>query len=95
MKPPRAAHTQKDESGKRIPIRTCVVCRQRLAQSNILRLARDASGSLQADPQRQMVGRGMYICSISTCHTPKALIRISRADAPRLATLLENHFKPL
>jgi predicted RNA-binding protein YlxR (DUF448 family) len=95
MKPPRAAHTQWDESGKRIPIRTCVVCRQRLAQSSVLRLARDVSGSLQADPQRQMVGRGMYICASNTCHTAKALIRISRADAPRLAALLENRFKPL
>jgi predicted RNA-binding protein YlxR (DUF448 family) len=95
MKPVRAAHTQKDENGKRIPIRTCVSCRARLPQSTVLRLAKDGSGHWQLDPTRRMTGRGTYICTNSSCHLPKALMRLSRAEAPRLAVLLENHFKPL
>ncbi len=95
MKPPRAAHTQYGESGKRIPIRTCVVCRVRLPQSTVLRLAKDGIGNWQLDPRRRMVGRGVYVCPSAACHLPKALMRLSRADATRLAAELENHFKPL
>ena len=95
MKTPRAAHKQHDETGKRIPIRTCVVCRLRLPQSTVLRLAKDASGALQPDVARRLVGRGVYICSNAACRVPKALMRLSRADAPRLALLLETHLKPL
>ena len=95
MKPVRAPHTQKDETGKRIPIRTCVSCRARLPQSTVLRLAKDTSDQWQIDPKRRMTGRGVYICPNSNCHTPKALMRLSRADAPRLAQSLENHLKPL
>ena len=95
MKPPRAAHTQYSQSGQRIPIRTCLVCRARLPQVSILRLGKDPSGSWQLDPRRRMVGRGVYVCPSAACQTPKALMRLSRADAARLALELENHFKPL
>ncbi len=95
MKPVRAPHTQKDETGKRIPIRTCVSCRARLPQSTVLRLAKDGIGNWQLDIQRRMVGRGVYICPNSNCYTPKTLMRLSRLQAPRLALELESHFKPL
>ena len=95
MKPVRAAHTQKDETGKRIPIRTCVSCRARLPQSTVLRLAKDKTGHWQLDMKRRMTGRGVYICPNSNCYTPKALMRLSRLQAPDLALKLESHFKPL
>ena len=92
MKPERAPHKQWNELGKRIPIRTCVVCRSKFAQSLVLRLGKDSAGGLQLDAKRRLTGRGVYVCNNSQCHTPKALMRLSRADAPRLALELEAYF---
>lgn len=95
MKNPRTPHKQFDASGKRIPIRTCAVCRARLPQSSVLRLGRDTAGLLQPDPKRRMVGRGVYVCQSANCRNPKPLGRVARADAARLAALLETHFMSL
>jgi uncharacterized protein len=92
MKPPRAPHKQFDATGKRFPVRTCAVCRQRLPQSTLLRIARDASNLIQLDEKRRLSGRGQYICNNPACRTEKALMRISRADATRLSTELEAWF---
>ncbi len=92
MKAPRAPHKQWSEDGKRIPIRTCVVCRSRLTQSAVLRLARDASGVIHIDAARHMIGRGLYICANQQCRTPKALMRVSKTQAALLATALETWF---
>jgi uncharacterized protein len=97
MKPARAPqkkapHKQFDATGKRFPVRTCAVCRQRLPQSTLLRIARDASNVVKLDPKRQVPGRGQYVCSTPACRTEKALMRISRADATRLSTELEAWF---
>ncbi|MFN3267108.1 MAG: YlxR family protein [Deinococcales bacterium] len=92
MKNPRTPHKQFDASGKRIPIRTCAVCRARLPQRQVLRLGRDATGLLQPDPKRRMAGRGVYICQSANCRSLKPLGRVARADAMRLAATLEAHF---
>ncbi len=44
------------------PIRTCVGCRQRLAQAALRRFVRRSDG-WQADPGRRSDGRGVYLCS--------------------------------
>ncbi len=96
MKPPRAPHKQWDATGQRIPVRTCVVCRQRLVQSTLLRIARDhALKTVVLDPKRRIPGRGQYICNNPTCRTEKALMRVSRIDAPRLAHELEAWFNSI
>jgi uncharacterized protein len=93
MKPPRSPHKQFDASGKRIPIRTCGVCRAKFPQHEVLRLGRDAQGVLHPDPKRRMVGRGVYVCTNPNCRTTKPLGRLARADAGRLAASLEAHFQ--
>jgi predicted RNA-binding protein YlxR (DUF448 family) len=93
MKSPRTPHKQFDASGKRIPIRTCGVCRGKFPQGEVLRLGRDGQGVLHPDPKRRMVGRGVYVCSNSNCRNPKPLGRVARADASRLAVVLEAHFQ--
>lgn len=48
------------------PVRTCVGCRERAAQSELLRLvARD--GALLPDPERRMPGRGAYVHPTEQC----------------------------
>jgi uncharacterized protein len=86
----RAPHRQWDESGVRFPIRTCVACRARRAQSELLRLARGSDGALELDPKRRIAGRGWYICSDKPeCRLVKSLGRFARAEAPGLVQRLE------
>jgi predicted RNA-binding protein YlxR (DUF448 family) len=47
------------------PVRTCVGCRARFAQSELVRFVR-AAGAWQPDPpsaRRKQPGRGAYLCS--------------------------------
>jgi uncharacterized protein len=89
---PRAPHKQWDETGKRIPVRSCVVCRARFPQAQLLRLTRDTENHVHLDPKRRAPGKGTYICANPACRTEKALMRLSRSDAARLSTELEAHF---
>ena len=91
----RAAHRQFSDDGKRIPVRSCVVCRQRFHQAALVRLVKlGLSGAVALDPKRRAVGRGFYICSSITCRTEKALLRVSRVNTAQLATDLETHWNP-
>jgi uncharacterized protein len=95
MKQARAPHKQRDEHGKRIPVRSCVVCRSRFAQHELLRLVKDASsGAVRIDPKRHISGRGFYVCANPNCRTEKSLLRVSRNEAACLAAELETHFNP-
>ena len=86
----RAPHRQWDESGVRFPVRTCVACRARRAQTELLRLARGDDGALELDPQRRIAGRGWYVCSDRPeCWSQKSLGRFARAEAGQLVQKLE------
>lgn len=88
----REPHKRWDATGKRIPVRTCVACRSRRAQVELVRIARDGHGWL-VDPQRKQVGRGWYVCRDNpACRSVKALGRLARAEAPSLAEALERFF---
>jgi uncharacterized protein len=89
-RPPRAPHTQWNEAGERFPVRTCVACRARRAQSDLLRLARGSDGTLGPDPKRRVPGRGWYVCSDNVaCRNAKLLGRFARNEAGSLAHRLE------
>ena len=89
----RAAHRQWSDDGQRIPVRSCVVCRQRFHQAALVRLVKlGTTGAVALDPKRRAGGRGFYICSSPACRTEKALLRVSRVETARLATDLETHF---
>lgn len=61
------------------PIRTCVGCRTRRAQRELLRfVAEDAAGAsgvrLRSDPLRRAAGRGVYTCPRPEC-VSRAVLR--------------------
>lgn len=71
---------------KAAPIRTCVACRQRRPQAELLRLAQGPEG-WRADPRRRLPGRGVYVCPRRECLAAlaqgKASLRGFRGTPPR------------
>ncbi|TQN32447.1 hypothetical protein FHX37_2407 [Haloactinospora alba] len=55
-----------DASGRLSPVRTCVGCRSRAAQSDLVRLVVE-DGVVTPDPTRRMPGRGAYLHSDPQC----------------------------
>ena len=51
---------------KHIPMRTCVVCRQKAGKRALVRVVRTADG-IQVDLTGKMNGRGAYICDRESC----------------------------
>lgn len=91
MPRPAKPHKQRDVTGARIPVRTCVVSRERRPQSELLRVVHTAQG-WQLDPKRRIPGRGAYISpDRPELHTVKALRRFARVEAETLAALLESY----
>ncbi len=55
-------------SGRRhIPVRTCIGCREREAQKEMLRLVRTPNGSLRLDAAGRQPGRGGYLHRREDC----------------------------
>ena len=52
---------------KHVPIRTCVGCRQRRPQRELVRLVRDADGVVVRDARGSAAGRGAYVCVEVAC----------------------------
>ncbi|MPZ13947.1 MAG: DUF448 domain-containing protein [Chloroflexi bacterium] len=52
---------------RRIPIRTCIGCRQERPKREMTRVVRSADGSVAVDPTGKRSGRGTYICPNATC----------------------------
>ena len=55
---------------RRVPIRTCVVCRQTSAKKTLLRVTRAPEkdgGGVAADPTGRAAGRGAYVCASAEC----------------------------
>jgi uncharacterized protein len=87
----RQPHRAWDAAGRRVPIRTCAVCRSRRPQAELLRVVVTASG-LEIDPKRRLEGRGAYLCpDRPECRSLKALRRFARADAEAFALKLETY----
>jgi predicted RNA-binding protein YlxR (DUF448 family) len=56
---------------KRVPIRTCVVCRQQAGKRDLMRVVRvmdaDGSSGVFIDPSGKRAGRGAYLCDQTAC----------------------------
>lgn len=55
---------------RRIPQRTCVVCRETSAKKTLLRIVRRPEkdgGGVAADPSGKANGRGAYVCAQAEC----------------------------
>lgn len=53
--------------GRKIPIRTCVSCRQSSEKRTLVRIVRTADGTVCVDPTGKMPGRGAYLCRKKDC----------------------------
>lgn len=54
------------QNRKRLPERTCVICREKAAKRTLTRLVRTGSG-IQIDPGGKLEGRGAYLCDRKSC----------------------------
>lgn len=55
-------------AGKHIPVRMCVVCRERRPKAELSRYVRSEKGQPPVfDPESKMPGRGMYVCDREDC----------------------------
>lgn len=46
---------------KKIPLRTCVVTREKLPKQELIRVVRTTEGTVMIDPSGKMNGRGAYL----------------------------------
>ena len=68
---------------KKIPMRTCVICREKCKKSELIRIVNNEEEGVVADASGKMNGRGAYVCANMQCITqPKA----QRALAAALKT---------
>lgn len=52
---------------RRIPMRTCVGCREERPKRELLRIVRSPDGTVDFDPTGKRSGRGAYICPKPEC----------------------------
>ena len=47
---------------RHVPIRTCILCGEKLPKSELLRIVRHDDGSVVIDDRVRLKGRGCYVC---------------------------------
>ncbi len=71
---------------KKIPMRTCIACRQEMPKREMLRVVRSPAGEISLDFSGRLPGRGAYICSSEACvkllGKRKLLHKAFSADVP-------------
>lgn len=64
--------------------RTCIVCRESNAKSNLLRVVRTPEGTVVFDPAGRMNGRGAYVCSVACLEKAMKTKRLDSALRTKL-----------
>ena len=52
---------------KKIPMRTCIACREEKPKKEMLRIVKNAAGEIRLDFSGKLAGRGAYICNSEAC----------------------------
>lgn len=52
---------------KKVPLRTCIACREEKPKREMLRVVRNAEGGIRLDFSGKLPGRGAYICDSAAC----------------------------
>lgn len=52
---------------KKIPMRTCVGCRESKPKKELLRMVKAADGKVMVDRTGKLNGRGIYLCRNTEC----------------------------
>lgn len=68
---------------KHVPLRTCVVCREKRPKRELLRVVRTPEGEVLVDETGKLNGRGGYVCRTETDsdHWGEKQIRAKLAQA--------------
>ncbi|HEU5439517.1 MAG TPA: YlxR family protein [Ktedonobacterales bacterium] len=67
------ANTPKKRKGpkvRRVPQRTCIVCRQVRPKRELIRVVRTPDGHVELDATGKKSGRGAYLCARRSCWEP-------------------------
>jgi predicted RNA-binding protein YlxR (DUF448 family) len=64
---PRPASRKRGPQPRRVPQRTCVGCRTVQPKRQLVRLVRNADGSVAIDPTGKAAGRGAYLHDRAAC----------------------------
>ena len=52
---------------RKIPMRTCIACREEKPKREMLRVVKNAAGEIRLDFSGKLPGRGAYICNSEAC----------------------------
>lgn len=52
---------------KKVPMRTCIVCREEKPKRDLLRIVRAPDGEISVDFSGKLAGRGAYVCPDRNC----------------------------
>lgn len=55
------------KAGKKVPMRTCVGCRESKEKKELIRIVRTPEGNVELDLTGRANGRGAYLCPKSEC----------------------------
>lgn len=71
---------------RKIPMRTCIACREEKPKREMLRIVKTAAGEILLDFSGKAAGRGAYICDSESCIKKlkkyKLLNKAFSADVP-------------
>lgn len=71
---------------RRVPERTCIVCKQVRPKRELIRIVRTPEGHVELDPTGKKSGRGAYLCARRSCWEPA--LRKGRLEHEFEVTLL-------
>lgn len=63
---------------RHVPLRSCIVCGNKTAKRELLRIVAKADGSIAVDPGGKLSGRGAYMCL--TCASSADGVRKGRLE---------------
>ncbi len=81
---------------KHVPLRTCIICKQKRQKRDLIRIVRTPEGGIELDSRGKLSGRGAYCCPNRTCWEaalePGRLGKVlkSRLSADDLARLYDS-----
>jgi len=58
--------TERQAGSKHVPMRMCVVCRDKTNKRSLIRVVRTEHG-IRVDPSGKLNGRGAYLCDRMSC----------------------------
>ncbi len=71
---------------KKIPLRTCIVSKEKLSKYDLIRVVKDKDGNVFVDPTGKMNGRGVYLKRdleiIKKAQTKKILDKVLEINIP-------------